>query len=360
MHAVASGFTVAVGVIFAILATAVLYLLSSVLVLLLLALFLSLGLDPLVRRLQRLGLTRAWSVCLVAVSFLALVAVVLIFIVPATIQQIKHLIDTAPEAIEDLTRSSWFRALQSNMGVDAEDTAARIWNSVFDMSSFLAVSGGVLKAGLSAIGAISNTVIVIVLTLYFVVSLDSFKKAIASLVPKYKRERFATLTDEITASVGGVVAGGVMLSAINALVVFVINIVLGSPIAVLMMLVAFFVTLVPLMGSLLFLVIGSMASLVLSPTACLVFAVSYLIYIQIEAYVVTPKIMGRAVAVPGVLVIIGAIAGATLMGLLGALVAIPITASVLIILRQVVIPAQDAKTSTRKASNRRWMLRTYP
>lgn len=354
-----SGFAVAVGAILAIALTAVLYLLSSVLVLLVLALFLGLGLDPVVRRMQGFGLSRAWSVCVVAFLFVVLVAGILIFIVPATIQQIKHLIDAAPETIESITQTSWFRAVQTTVGGNGDDTANRIWTSLFDLSSFLTVSGGVLKAGLSTLGAISNAVIVIVLTLYFVVSLDSFKQALVSLLPKYKRARFSALTDEVTASVGGVVAGGVTLSTINALVVFAINIVLGSPIAVLMMLVAFFVTLVPLMGSLLFLVIGSMASLVISPTACLVFAVTYLIYIQIEAYAVTPKIMGRAVAVPGVLVIIGAIAGATLMGLLGALVAIPITASVLIILRKVVIPAQDAKSSPTETSKRRWMVKTY-
>ncbi|WP_423059265.1 AI-2E family transporter [Brevibacterium linens] len=359
LHPVRSGFAVAVGVILAIALTAVLYLLSSVLVLLVLALFLGLGLDPVVRRLEGFGLSRVWSVCVVAFLFVMLVAGILIFIVPATIQQIKHLIDAAPETIESLTQTSWFRAVQTTVGSNGDDTANRIWTSIFDLSSFLTVSGGVLKAGLSTLGAISNAVIVIVLTLYFVVSLDSFKQALVSLLPKYKRARFSALTDEVTASVGAVVAGGVTLSTINALVVFAINIVLGSPIAVLMMLVAFFVTLVPLMGSLLFLVIGSLASLVISPTACLVFAVTYLIYIQIEAYAVTPKIMGRAVGVPGVLVIIGAIAGATLMGLLGALVAIPITASVLIILRQVVIPAQDAKSSPTETSKRRWMVKTY-
>ncbi|WP_092015368.1 AI-2E family transporter [Brevibacterium siliguriense] len=359
VHPVTSGFAVAVGAILAIALTAVLYLLSSVLVLLVLALFLGLGLDPVVRRLQGFGLSRAWGVCVVAFLFVVLVAGILIFIVPATVQQIKHLIDAAPETIESFTQTSWFRAVQTTVGGNSDDTANRIWTSIFDLSSFLTVSGGVLKAGLSTLGAISNAVIVIVLTLYFVVSLDSFKQALVSLLPKYKRARFSALTDEVTASVGGVVAGGVTLSTINALVVFAINIVLGSPIAVLMMLVAFFVTLVPLMGSLLFLVIGSMASLVVSPTACLVFAVTYLIYIQIEAYAVTPKIMGRAVAVPGVLVIIGAIAGATLMGLLGALVAIPITASVLIILRKVVIPAQDAKSSPTESPKRRWMVKTY-
>ncbi|UUT35905.1 AI-2E family transporter [Microbacterium elymi] len=121
---------------------------------------------------------------------------------------------------------------------------------------------------------------------------------------------------------------------------------IGSSIAVVLALAAFFITLVPLIGSLIFLVVGTVCALFVSPWAGLVFAVAYFAYIQIEAYVVTPRIMGRAVAVPGILVIVGAMVGATLFGLLGALVAIPITASVLIIIRQVVIPAQNAKTAS--------------
>ncbi|WP_331280308.1 hypothetical protein [Microbacterium sp. MRS-1] len=63
---------------------------------------------------------------------------------------------------------------------------------------------------------------------------------------------------------------------------------------------------------------------------------------QLEAYVLTPKVMNKAIAVPGALVVIGALVGGTLMGLLGALVAIPVTASILLIIKKVFIPKQDA------------------
>jgi predicted PurR-regulated permease PerM len=79
------------------------------------------------------------------------------------------------------------------------------------------------------------------------------------------------------------------------------------------------------------------------PTTASWVAVYYLVYIQIEAYIIGPFIMNRAVKVPGVLVIIAALAGGALMGVLGAIVAIPIAASVLIIIRQVTIPAQELR-----------------
>ncbi len=81
----------------------------------------------------------------------------------------------------------------------------------------------------------------------------------------------------------------------------------------------------------------------MSPTAGLWFAVIYLAYMQVEAYILTPRVMNRTISIPGALVVIGALVGGTLLGLLGALVAIPVTASVLLIIKQIVIPRQDAK-----------------
>ncbi|QNA92356.1 AI-2E family transporter [Microbacterium sp. Se63.02b] len=281
---------------------------------------------------------------IVAIIFLGVVAVILLVLVPATVRQITAAIEAAPETIAAMEASTWYRTLEANLGVDLSVAISEGLRSLTTLSSFLAISGGVLKAGFGVIGAVSSFVMVVVLTLYFVASLTSVKAAVANLVPQYRRARFTALLEEITQSVGGVVAGGVTLSAINALVVLLIQLAVGSSIPAVMAIVAFFITLVPMIGSLVFLLIGGVATLFVSPTAALVFVVAYLVYIQIEAYVVTPRIMGRAASVPGVLVIIGAMIGATLLGLLGALVAIPLTASILIVVRKVWIPRQNSRT----------------
>jgi predicted PurR-regulated permease PerM len=80
-----------------------------------------------------------------------------------------------------------------------------------------------------------------------------------------------------------------------------------------------------------------------SPTTALIAGIYYLIYMQIEAYVLSPRIMSRAVSVPGGVVVVAALAGGALLGLLGALIAIPVAASVLIIYRQVVIPRMNER-----------------
>ncbi|UYO95716.1 AI-2E family transporter [Microbacterium sp. M28] len=343
-HPLVSGFTVALGVILAIALSATVASLSTVLISVFLGMFLALGLDPAVQALERRGLRRALGIAIVAVAFLALMLVILFVVIPATVRQFITALEAAPEAIAAMQGAEWYLALEQNLGVDLGAVIAEGVKSVANISSFLAISGGVLRAGFGIVGAISSFVMVVVLTLYFVSSLSAMKQTVANLVPAYQRKRFSELLEQITGSVGAVVAGGVTLSTFNALVVLVIQLLIGSSVPAVMAIAAFFITLVPLIGSLIFLLIGTVGALFISPGAAVVFLVLYFIYIQLEAYFVTPRVMGRAVAVPAVLVIIGAMVGATLMGLLGALVAIPITASILIIIRQVVIPRQNAIT----------------
>ena len=73
----------------------------------------------------------------------------------------------------------------------------------------------------------------------------------------------------------------------------------------------------------------------------LVVAIYYLVYMQVEAYVLNPRIMAKAVKVPGAVVVIAALAGGTLLGILGALIAIPVAAAILLVVNQVVVPRQE-------------------
>jgi len=108
---------------------------------------------------------------------------------------------------------------------------------------------------------------------------------------------------------------------------------------------ALLVSMLPMIGSVMVWIIASLVCLTDSWQTALIFAIVYFVYMQIEAYVLTPRIMNKSVSVPGPLVLIGAMVGATLMGLVGALVAVPVTASLLILIKAIHIPRQDAKTA---------------
>ena len=119
--------------------------------------------------------------------------------------------------------------------------------------------------------------------------------------------------------------------------------IIGAPFPAVLAVIAFFFSLIPLVGTLTGSTIIVLLCLLGSPQTAIIAAIYYLIYMQIEAYVISPRIMNRAVSVPGAVVVIAALAGGSLLGLLGALVAIPVAASILIIYRQVLIPRQNER-----------------
>ena len=317
--------------------------LSTVLIYIALALFAALGLDPAVRFLERRRLSRALSVVVVIAALIVVVALVLWTILPVVIEQIASFVRSVPGMIGDFQRSDLYRALDDQFGDQFQGLVGDVQTFLTDPGNIASIGGGALQLGADIATGISGVVVVLVLTLYFVATLPTMKKALLRLVPARDRLRTSDITDQITDSVGGYVMGMVVLAFCNAVLAFLLYMFLGLPFPPLMATVAFCITLIPLVGSVLFWAIATGLALFTDPVSALIFAVVYLVYMQIEAYVLTPRVMNKAVSVPGSLVVIGALAGGTLLGLLGALVAVPVTASLLIIVKQVWVPRQDAR-----------------
>ncbi len=317
--------------------------LSTVLIYIALALFASLGLDPSVRFLERRGLSRALSVVVVIVSLIVVVALVLWMILPVVIEQIASFVRSVPGMIADFQRSDLYRTLDDQFGDQFQGLVSDVQTFLTDPGNIASIGGGALQVGASIATGISGVIVVLVLTLYFVATLPTMKKALLRLVPARDRARTGGIADQITESVGGYVMGMVVLAFCNAVLAFLLYFFLGLPFPPLMAAVAFCITLIPLVGSVLFWAIATTLALFTDPLSALIFAAVYLVYMQVEAYVLTPRVMNKAVSVPGSLVVIGALAGGTLLGLLGALVAVPVTASILIIVKQVWVPRQDAR-----------------
>jgi len=169
------------------------------------------------------------------------------------------------------------------------------------------------------------------------------KRYAARFVPASHRGQFRSVAEEVTGSVGRYVIGQVSLASINGVLSLVFLSIIGAPAPILLAFIAFLGSLVPLVGTLTGAVIITIFAFAASPATGVAAAIYYLIYMQVEAYVLSPRIMNRAVAVPGALVVIAAVAGGTLGGVLGALVAIPVAASLIIIVEKVVFPRQDVR-----------------
>ena len=317
--------------------------LATIIIYVVFALFAALGLDPVVRWLGRHGVSRPWAIVIVYTAFAVVLAGVLLLVVPTLVKQISAFFTDLPQTISDFQSSDFYGWLTDTFGSQVGQITDQVEKFLTNPANIAAIGGGVVNFAVSVGTTISGLIIVLVLSLYFLAGLPSMKVAFNQFVAARNRAKAAAMTDQITDSIGAYLMGMVVLAFCNSVVAFLLHLFLGLPFPALMGVLAFCITLIPLIGSVLYWITATFIALFTGWVPALIFAIVYLIYMQLEAYVLTPKVMNKAISVPGALVVIGAMVGGTLLGLLGALVAIPVTASILLIIKQVFIPKQDAK-----------------
>ncbi len=337
------GFVGAIGVLLAVLLGGIIGQLGTVILYVALALFLALGLDPVVSWLQRREIPRWLAILLVFVIVIGLFVGLIATIVPIVVEQTTIIVEDWDRIVQNILNSDLVGWLDAITGGDVIGGAvSSAGDFLSDPANLGSLTGGILAVGVGIAGGFTGATIVLILTLYFLASLDSMRRYAARFVPASSRGRYREVSEEITSSVGRYVIGQVSLGAINGVLSLIYLSIIGAPAPILLAFIAFLTSLIPLVGTLTGAVIISLVCLAASPVTALAAIIYYLIYMQLEAYVLSPRIMNRAVAVPGALVVIAAVAGGTLGGVLGALVAIPVAASLIIIIEKVVFPRQDA------------------
>ncbi|KAF2411721.1 AI-2E family transporter [Microbacterium sp. B35-04] len=342
-HPLAIGFLATIGVLGALVLGSAIGSISTILVYIVLAMFLALGLDPIVRMLERHKVKRGLGIAIVFCGFALVAVAFFVFVLPPVIAQVVQLVEAIPEGVENIPQSDWFAQLTPDGQAAVLAGMGQLADWISAPSTIAMLGGGVLAVGVGFVAGISASFIVIALTLYFLASLSAAKQALYALAPARSRIRLEDLTERITGSVGSALIGSVILSSLNAAAVFILHVAIGLPFPALMAVIAFVITLVPLFGSVIFWIFASIIALFSSPTQALIFFVAYLIYIQLESYVISPRVMNKAIAIPAALVLIGALAGGALAGIVGVLVALPVMASILLIIREVVVPRQNLK-----------------
>jgi predicted PurR-regulated permease PerM len=316
--------------------------LSTVLTYIGAALFLALGIEPIVGFLERRRFPRWAAITTVIVVLLICLGLLLWAIIPIVVEQAAGLVHKVSVFVQTGTYQEWYRWLQKQFpAVDFDSTLKDIWNYVTKQAG--SIGAGILTVGLGIISGFFGVLVVLILTIYFTASLPAIKRAAYQLVPASQRARFADIAEQVTDSVGKYVMGQAALALVNGVLSAIFLSIIGAPFPLLLAVVAFVCSLIPLVGTLSGSIIIVLISLLLctTPLTAIVAAIWYVIYMQVEAYVLSPRIMNRAVSVPGAVVVIAALAGGALLGLLGALIAIPVAASILLIIKQVVIPRQN-------------------
>ena len=316
------------------------------------ALFLALGLDPIITWLENRKVKRWLAILIVLVAFAGAITGLVFAIIPVLVEQVGKAVTAIARLIDQFQNGelrAWVNETFPWINVDDLLVEAENWVKNLDYAS---LTGGALGVGIDiGVGiatGVTGAIIVFILTLYFASSTRNLKRGMARLVPASKRPRFIELSEKISQSIGRFVIGqgslGVANGVLSSIVLGLLFPLFGLPVDywALLAFIALIGSLIPLVGTISAAVVNTLLVLLFNgPASAIAVGIYYIVYMQVEAYVISPRIMSQAVKVPGWLVVVAAIAGGTLLGLLGALVAIPVAAAILLIINEVFIPRQD-------------------
>lgn len=313
--------------------------LQWVLILVILSLYLALGLNPAVEWLHRHGLPRPVAVTLVALLLVGFIVLGAFAVLPVVTQQINALVQNTPGYLAELRHNDAFAEFDARFGV-----IDRVSQTVMSGAWIEGVFGGLLGAGIAIANVVLSLVITLVLTLYFLASLPAIKTAIYELAPASRRPRVRHLANQVFSRIGGYIRGlFIVVGCATASAFIFLNIAglgaLSFALSVVVMTCAF----IPIVGPTTSMVIVSIVAYSVSPTTGIAALVFFLIYLQVDAYLLQPRIFAHSVKVPGALVVLAALSGGILFGIAGALIAIPTAASLLLLYREVLIPELDRR-----------------
>ena len=334
------GFVAASGAIIAITLLRAFASASQVFVLIVISLFFAMGLNPAVLFMERRGLSRAKAVTATVSLVIGFVGVFIWIAAPLIIDQVNALINNAPQLISDLKSNSTINELNINYGI-VDTVQNRVEASIKDGKFVIGAFGGVIGVGKAVVSGAFSVLTILVLTLYFLSSLPTLTKDAYRLVPASRRERVAKITDAIIFRVGAFVGGQITISFFASIFIFILGFALDLPYKSALALVVFVCGLIPLIGHFIGMTIVTLIALTVSPLIAAIALASYIIYVQFENYILTPRVMKRALSIPALVTIIAALIGTSLLGLVGGILAVPIAAAVLLILDEVVYPKAD-------------------
>ena len=334
------GFVAALGALTALVFLRALASASQIFVIIIVALYLAMGINPAVEGLRKRGLSRVIAVLTIFTGILSFVIFFIAVVIPPVISQGSALINSAPDLLRDLETHPVIADLNKQFGVI--DTLQRqLAEATSDGTLIISAFGGIVGVGKTFLSGAFTAVTVLILTLYFVVGLPQATNFGVRFVPATRRDRVSKLTFAIIARVGSFVGSQIVLAFMASVFVLILGLSLGMPSPFAIAMIVLVCALIPLIGHYIGGSIVTMVALTQSLLFGIIALVLYIIYVQIENYIFTPKIMKRALNVPGAVTIISALLGTSLLGLVGALLAVQIAASIILILEEVLFPQSD-------------------
>lgn len=332
------GFFGALGVLVAIALSQAVLAVQNIVVLTILAFVLALGASPLISFLQR-KMHKMVAMALVTVGVLGIVALGIVTVVPLLTQQVTLLVRNLPRMLNNLLANRQISNLNEQYGIIDKAQAALQGNDIGHQ-----VFNGVLGAGAVVVNFVFSLIITLVLTLYFIGSLDKIKQLVYSLAPASKRASAKRIANQIFAGVSGYIQGMIIIVMLATLFAFLFLYFAGmSEYAVALAFMHGLLCFIPVIGPPTGAVIITLVAFSVNPTVAIAAIIFFVVYQQIDAYLIYPRVMSQTVKVPGVLVVLSALIGGILLGIIGALLAIPTAAALILIFKEVVKPALDSR-----------------
>jgi predicted PurR-regulated permease PerM len=313
------------------------YTARGVLILALIALFLAVSLDPAVRALSRWHIRRGLAILVVVLVVLGLVAAFLQSVVPVMAEQFQAMVRDFPHYLASLQhRSAGVRQISGRYHLTSQ--ISKLFASLPGR-----LSSGALGISRRVFSALASTLTVAVLTIYFLVDLPRLRRSAVLLFPRAHRARFSRVAEVMVDKVGSYMLGNILVSLVAGLAAFAALTALRVPFAVPLAFVVAVTDLIPMIGATLGAVVCIAVALLatrLWPTTVLV-AAFFVVYQQLENYLIAPRIMRGQVQLSPAAVLLAGLIGGTALGLVGALMAIPIAAGLKVLLTER-LQARDA------------------
>jgi len=312
--------------VFALLAAA--WTVRNVLLLVLVSTVLAVGLDPQVRWLQRRHASRGWAVTIIGLLSLGFLALFAWLVIPQAVRQAQELARDFPGYLDRLRTSTGTLGTMEakyHLSERLQQASSRLPDlAIGRIPSITAGAGSV----------IANTLTVAVLTIYFLLGLERGHSAARMMVAGQHADRNIRILDESLVRIGGYVSGNIFISIIAGTLAFIVLEILGVPFAAALAVWVAIADLIPGVGAMIGAVVCVIVALFSSIGDGIAVAIYFVVYQRLENYLILPRVMTKAIDLSAPTVIVTLLIGASLAGLPGALIALPIVAAVKVMIRE--------------------------
>ena len=302
----------------------------------LIATFLAVALSPPVNWLAR-RMKRGFAIAIVYLGLLLIPILLIAAIVPPLITEANNFADNVPTYADDVTEFVEDNEQLREINEDY-DITAQIQKEAKKLPNRLGGAAGTLRdVGLGIVNSVFALITILVLTAFLLGSGRGWIDALIDSRPPDQRDRLRRSRDNLAGAVSGYVAGALTIALIAGVATYIVLAILGVPFKGPLAVIAGLFSLIPLVGATIAAVLIGIVTLFENfPTATIIWTIWAILYQQLENHLIQPQIQKRTVNVHPFITIVAVLFGATLLGIMGALVAIPVAASIQILLREYV------------------------